>query len=211
MKFIDLTGKVFGRLTVISQNPVRKNKQICWNCICECGAEKVIHGHSLKNGLSKSCGCGISESNVSRCTTHGMTGTTEFSIWKNMLSRCHSQGNPAFDRYGGRGIEVCIEWRESFENFYRDMGPRPSSLYSLDRVNNSSGYEKSNCRWATRFEQAMNTSRSKIWIVEGIEYETCTDAAKAFGVCVPTIIRWCNGHDGKPPKDNCSATLRYQE
>jgi len=198
-------------IVVISQNPERHHKKIQWNCVCDCGNLKVIHGASLKTGLSQSCGCRVAAATVERCTTHGMTGTTEFSIWKNMLSRCHNQDNPGYPNYGGRGIEVCSEWRDSFENFYRDMGSRPSRKYTIDRRDNDLGYSKENCRWATRYEQAANTRRSKIWTVNGLEFETSGEAAIAFGVSQPTITRWCNGHNGQPPKDNCSATLKYQE
>jgi len=198
-------------IVVVSENPERQHKKIRWNCICDCGNLTVINGGSLKSGLSRSCGCGVSSSNIERCTTHGMTGTTEFSIWKNMLSRCHNQDNPGYSNYGGRGIEVCDEWRDSFENFYRDMGARPSIKYTMDRRDNDLGYNKENCRWATRFEQSKNTRRSKIWVIDGVEFESSTEAAKELGVSSATISRWCSGYSDKPPRENCSSFFKYQE
>lgn len=211
MKFIDLTGRSFGKLVVLSEHPERQHKQIRWNCLCECGVKKVIQGTSLKSGNAKSCGCGVTEATIERCTTHGMTGSTEFSIWKNMLSRCHNKENPGFPDYGARGIEVCAEWRHSFSTFYSDMGPRPSSDYTIDRRDNSAGYSRANCRWATRLEQAKNTRRSKIWIVDGVEFETSIAAAKALNVSSATISRWCSGHKDTAPRKNCSSFLRYQD
>lgn len=87
---------------------------------------------------------------------HGMTGTSEFWIWQHMRKRCHDEGSKDFSRYGGRGIQVCERWRDSFDNFFADMGKRPSDKHSIDRINNDGNYEPSNCRWATRSEQRSN-------------------------------------------------------
>jgi len=86
---------------------------------------------------------------------HGMSGTTTYSCWTNMIARCTNSNNPNYKHYGSRGISVCESWRNSFETFYKDMGEQPTGL-SLDRINNDKGYSKENCRWATKFEQANN-------------------------------------------------------
>jgi hypothetical protein len=88
-------------------------------------------------------------------TTHGMSKTPEFRCWWHMLQRCSNPRNARFARYGGRGIRVCERWRK-FEDFFADMGPRPSAQHSIDRENNDGNYEPSNCRWATRSEQQNN-------------------------------------------------------
>ena len=86
---------------------------------------------------------------------HGMYGTPEYITWRAMIKRCANPNDPAFKNYGGRGIAVCDSWKNSFENFYADMGDRPEGL-TIDRIDNDGNYEKSNCKWATRTEQVYN-------------------------------------------------------
>lgn len=101
------------------------------------------------------------EKAVSRLTTHGKSHTAEFGIWQTMQNRCYYEKHIGFANYGKRGITVCDRWRESFENFYADMGPRPSPELSIERKDNDGNYEPGNCKWATRLEQAQNTRRKK--------------------------------------------------
>jgi len=89
-------------------------------------------------------------------TKHGMTESPEYRIWCGMKDRCGNPQYPKYHRYGGRGIRVCDRWQNSFENFYVDMGQRPSVKFSIDRINNDGNYEPGNCRWATAKEQARN-------------------------------------------------------
>lgn len=155
MKSIDLTGRKFGRLKVVDQAETIKQK-IHWNCMCSCGNKKAINGHSLRKGLSKSCGCLQVESRYK----HGMSNTSEFKTWASMLFRCLNKSDRKYKHYGGRGIKVCDRWLCSFSNFYKDMGARPKNL-SIDRINNEGDYEPSNCRWATYKQQNNNTRRNK--------------------------------------------------
>ena len=93
-------------------------------------------------------------------TKHGMSKSDEYKIWVGMKSRCFNKNNYCYLKYGGNGVTVCDDWKESFESFYRDMGPRPSKKHSIDRIDNSKGYNKDNCRWATATIQSRNQGRS---------------------------------------------------
>ena len=101
-------------------------------------------------------------------------------VWHGMISRCHKPHDYAYDRYGGRGIWVCLLWRDSFDQFIADMGPRPSRSHSIERRNNGSGYYKENCYWATRMEQTRNR-RSNVWVTYGGETAILKDMALMHG------------------------------
>ena len=160
----DLTGQRFSRLIVIDQAEKGNNGQLRWNCICSCGAKTIVMGGLLKIENTRSCGCLAIDIN----TTHGMTKTPEYSSWKSMKGRCLNKTDPTYYRYGAEGITICGRWLR-FENFYSDMGPRPSNT-SLDRIDTHGNYEPNNCRWATATEQSQNrrTQRKSVSGVTGV-------------------------------------------
>lgn len=135
-----LTGQTFGLWIVGERVKNEARNEWVYKCICECGTEKLIPGHSLKNGRSKKCPhC--------RVKTHGMSYTDTFRIWQGLFQRCQNPKCKAYKYYGGRGIKIADKWK-TFEGFYEDMGNRPSNL-QLDRINNDGNYEPGNCRWVT--------------------------------------------------------------
>ena len=119
--------------------------------------------------------------------THGMTETPTWNSWKAMVNRCRNPNSPNFARYGGRGITVCDRWLTSFAAFLADMGERPSLEHSIDRIDNSKGYEPGNCRWATAKQQCRNTSKNVRLTFEG--RTQCVSAwAEELGVSVGTLF-----------------------
>lgn len=148
--FEDLTGKTFGKYTVVKYIGVSSNYKRMYECICVCKNLFEVDHFNLKNNLSGGC---------RRCTSnkrHQMSKTSTYRIWAGMKQRCHNEKNPDYIYYGGRGITVCERWLDSFDNFLEDMGERPSKLLSIDRINVNLGYFKDNCRWATIAEQSWN-------------------------------------------------------
>jgi hypothetical protein len=170
MKFKDLTGKVFNKLTVIDIYGQDSHLRYIWNCKCECGVLKSIPSAYLISGKTKSCGCLLKQVVSKLHKKHGDTcsgKTAEYRVWRALKSRCLNKNLYRYKDYGGRGIKVCDRWLNSFENFLNDMGRKPTPKHSLDRYPDINGnYEPNNCRWATDTEQAKG-QRSNRWIVYG--------------------------------------------
>ena len=143
----DLTGQIFGKLKVLYMTNKKNNKSM-WVCECFCGNIKAVRAFELKNGDNTSCGC---QKNRKK---HGQSKTATYTVWENMKTRCLNPKHIHFKYYGGRGITVCERWL-SFENFYLDMGERPTGT-TLDRVNGDLGYYAENCRWVEAVYQTRN-------------------------------------------------------
>jgi hypothetical protein len=158
----DLTARKFGRLTAILRKGSSRAGHAMWLCRCECGREKTATSGNLRAGCTRSCGC------LRIRHGHARKGSrsAEHRIWGEMIQRCTNPQSKAWNDYGGRGITVCDRWRD-FARFYADMGARPSDEHSIERIDNSNGYEPANCRWATRKEQANNTRRSRLYTLNG--------------------------------------------
>lgn len=175
-------GTVFSKLTVISTEAVTKKFAVV--CLCECGSTKEIARSNLRSGGTTSCGCHSLARKKIRAVKHGMFGTPIYAIWAGMISRTTKPKDKYFSRYGGAGIGVSDDWK-NFENFYRDTGDRPEGT-SLDRKDNTKGYCKDNCRWATRVEQQNNQSCSLRADYKGIEI-TVADMVQISGLNKTTI------------------------
>lgn len=122
---------------------------------CECKSRKVLRCDHVRSGRTLNCGCFYGAS------THRMSRSHVYRVWQGMNHRCGNENAANFERYGGRGITVCEEWKESFEAFLDDMGLPESSDLQLDRTDNNQGYRKDNCRWVTRKENQANRRNSK--------------------------------------------------
>lgn len=186
---IDLTGRTFGRLTVIKRSGSDHRGEAVWSCRCACGQDRNVRGSALRMGRQISCGCASTERVVAMgraSAKHGMEGTPEYRAWASMKARCTNPSTENFPLYGGRGITVCERWRD-FENFYADMGPRPSPKHSLDRwPNNDGDYEPSNCRWATSKQQTTNRRSNRLLSVDG-STKTLTEWARQASIGATTV------------------------
>lgn len=179
---IDITGMRFGRLTVLRKDATRNNRAF-WVCLCDCGVEKSIESYPLRHGKVVSCGCHSREKVAERNKKgkHLMSHSPEYVVWTGMKQRCENENATSFPRYGAAGITVCEEWSNSFESFLSYMGKRPSMKHTLDRIDNSKGYEPGNCRWATLKEQAANKTNT---ILITIDEVTDSLAGWALRICV---------------------------
>ncbi len=184
---IPMSGKKYGRLTVIAELPNEATSfhTMC-RCACDCGMIIEVRTNSLRTGNSKSCGCLQRELISEKSMTHGRSKSGEYQSWCALRSRCNNRNNQKFNDYGGRGVKVCPEWSKSFAAFVRDMGPRPGNGYTIERQDNDGDYCPSNCRWATRAEQLQNTRRNHNITFNGAT-KCLAEWSKFFGIHYQTL------------------------
>lgn len=181
---IDLTGHRYGKLTVISEHDVTRNRKYRWKCVCDCGTKTVAIGGDMRSGRQVSCGCVSQQVNGERMTTllfvHGLSHAPVGNSWRMMMYRCYDEKCKHFHNYGGRGILVCEYLMESPENLRNIIGDRPPVILSLDRIENSGNYTCGQCdecrankwslniQWATRRQQGRNRRTNKRITIDGV-------------------------------------------
>ena len=175
-------GSKFNKLTVLSL-PVRGDRNYKCKCQCDCGTIKMVGKYCLLRGESKSCGC------LSKKYNHPDNydkGT--YKLWHTMIRRCYNKKTNGFESYGKKGVRVCDRWLgvNGFVNFMVDMGDRPSTDYSIDRISCATGYGPDNCRWATVYEQANNRTTNRAITINGTTLN-CAQWARIYGINTQTL------------------------
>ena len=176
-KFNDITGERFGYLTAIKKVGF-KNKSTLWECKCDCGNTTIVQYTNLKKGRTVSCGCW----NNKKRFTHKLSNHKLYGVYHSMKQRCYNSKSNNYALYGGKGIEVCTEWRTNFLNFYNwAMVNGYKEGLSIDRINSNGNYEPSNCRWVSQKVQANNISRNHILEFRG-EKHTISEWGEITGI-----------------------------
>lgn len=190
-KLIGLCGERFGELTVLRREPTRfsdKGRRTMWLCKCDCGNITVVDSASLrrKHG-TRTCGQHQSKSNVLAHTTHGLSKTGIYKKWHGIKNRCGNRSSPDYERYGGRGITVCDEWKNDFQAFYDwAMANGYSDDLTIDRIDNNGNYEPSNCRWVGR-EVQVNNTRSNHYLELNGRVQTMAEWCRELGINKSTL------------------------
>ena len=199
MDYIDLTGRRFGRLVVLSESepqikitPERKYKKRRWLCQCDCGNQCIVSMSNLRGGHTKSCGCLSNENrilHIQEMTTHNEYKTRLYGIWNGIKQRVSNPNRERFNRYGGRGISICEEWSNSYESF-RDwaLSNGYSDELTIDRIDNNGDYCPDNCRWVSKTEQANNRSTNHMLTYQN-ETHTVAEWSRIVGIKGSTIIQ----------------------
>lgn len=173
-------GSRFTRLIVLCESKIKLHGLISYECLCDCGNKKIVAKKNLLNGNTHSCGCLRKEVETTVNIKHGLSHSKTYKIWKSIKYRCLNKKCEFYRIYGGRGITICDRWKNSFENFYADMGECPSG-FSIERMNNGGNYEPSNCKWASNFEQGRN-KRTNTYIEFNGERKIIADWSLSTGI-----------------------------
>lgn len=185
-----LIGQRFGMLTILDIGQSDKKGHSRWFCLCDCACFCEVGGKNLRTGHTTSCGC-LGRSKLELRTTHGNTigarHTSEYSARHQAKQRCFNPKTKQWQDYGGRGITMCDRWRDSFEAFLEDMGPRPPKT-SIDRKNNGGNYEPGNCRWATKKEQQRNMRTNVLVTIEGVT-RCLSEWSEISGIARSTLVK----------------------
>lgn len=185
----DLTGRRFGRLTVIEFYDHNKYGQPRWLCKCDCGNTTVVVGSDIRSGSTSSCGCLWKERIMEAKVTHGMSYSNVYPEYRNMKSRCYDENAHNYKWYGGRGIKMCDRWKDDIHDFYNDVSKLPhfgEKGYTLDRIDNDGDYEPGNVRWATNSEQCNNRSSNLLYEYDG-KTRTLKEISDITGIPYKTL------------------------
>lgn len=192
--FKDITGKKFNRLTAIRPNG-KQGRNTKWLCLCDCGNYVTTNISSLTRGKCRSCGCLRRETTAENFRKHGKSKSKIYAVYCTMIQRCESKKNKSYSNYGGRGITVCEEWRNSFTVFYEwAMANGYSDGLTIDRIDTNGNYEPNNCRWVNAIEQANNKRNNELLEYNG-EIHTIAEWARLKNMSYSTLYERIKVHN----------------
>lgn len=201
MAKLDLVGKRYGRLVVVKECGKRK-RNTEWLCQCDCGNLHKATTNMLNRGHVKSCGCLHSEAAVAngkKAIKHGESHSSLYRVWGGMKTRCNNPKCDCYEDYGGRGISICKEWNDSFNEFRKwALSSGYEEGLSIDRVDVNGNYEPNNCRWATMIEQQNNRRSNQFLTMDG-ETHTIAEWARILGKNPNTVHKRISAY-GYDPK-----------
>lgn len=220
-KYIDITGQKFGKLTVIKrvENHITTGGQtkVMWLCRCDClgeNSEITTNSQNLRNGRTKSCGCVSSRNTIGeRSKTHGMAGTTLYAAWEAIKQRCENPNSSSYHRYGAIGRKMYKEWYESYEAFYDYVSKLPNfgeKGYTLDRIDNTKGYEPNNVRWADKITQS-NNRRNNHYIEYNGKKQSLSQWAREYSMPFSTLSQRLNKYHWSFEKAITTPTRNYKK
>lgn len=195
-KFIDLSGNIYGRLTIIKRanNYVSPsgNKSAMWVCRCSCGKVVVVRATDLKQKKVFSCGCYKNEQTSKRRRIHGLGRTRICVMWRDMIRRCTNPKVRSYKNYGSRGITVCDEWKNNFLSFYNwAMKNGYDDSLTIDRINTNKGYSPENCRFVSIREQE-NNKRTNHYVEYSGEKKSIADWSRELKISYVVLLSRIN-------------------
>lgn len=202
-KLIDLTGNRYGRLIVVgrAEDRIQSNgrHRVFWKCHCDCGKDIEVLGDNLKQGRTTSCGCYSAELISKLRSTHRETKTKLYGVWCAIKTRCYNPHSTYYNRYGGRGVYMCDEWKNDFTAF-RDWAHKNgyNEGLSIDRIDNDRGYFPDNCRWVDAKTQANNRSSNRVLTLDGVSHNV-TEWARMLDINPKTLFN--RVYEGKSVED----------
>lgn len=177
----DKRGQRFGRLIALEDVGRDKYGYVLWYCKCDCGNHKIVQSRYLGKGTA-SCGCIAREIKQKQLTKHGRSRTRLYTVYRTMLQRCTNPNAHEYENYGGRGISICDEWKNSFEEFEKwALENGYDKKLTLDRIDVNGNYEPSNCRWVSMKTQQRN-KRNNVRVTYNGETHCLSEWAEIFGL-----------------------------
>lgn len=196
---IDLVGKTFNRLTVLESCGNDKRSNVLWLCRCQCGNLTKATTHQLRSGCKKSCGCLKREIGKINFIKHGEWGSRLHKLWKGIKARCYNKNHSQYKDYGGRGIEVCHEWKDNFvafRDFMLSIGydeTLPIGEQTIERIDVNGNYEPSNCTLISKKQQNYNKRDNHVVTYKGIT-KTLVEFAEDYGLDVENLYNRINNY-----------------